>query len=768
MNKSIIQILLLCAPLIAIGQDWGNYSSFYSKGDIPSDFTDDYTQKFEKMRENISDEANRSDKQSEEYFYKRSEYYINDFLISGNVIFGDTISQYCSVLLDQLLVDNPELRKKIRVYTVKSPDFNAYATESGIIFVNAGLLAEIENEAQLSFILAHEVIHFEESHVLSEYVEKSKMDTEKMYRQEDLDTKLRSLSNYSKSQELEADKYGFDRYYNHMGYADIEAVYLMDIMQYSYLPFDEIPFEYSYLETSTFKISEDHKLDIINEISSDDDYDDSMSSHPNIQSRRDSIEDVVGSKAGKQFIVSKDWFDHCQRLARYETCQMNLVRRDYPGAIYTAFLLSEKYGEDKFQREIVAKALQGASVYRNENMLSDVIIDSDNIEGESQRVYHLMSEFKKKELNTLAVTYAYQVYLDYPDDKDIKYAYQHALHDLVFENRMELEDYGLRSYSNYQKAKEILATKEEQVVQDSLRANLPDSLATATAEEVKDTRARSSKISKIREKQTAIFDQPEDSTGTSTKAFDPEKLYLRAFLPYQTDSTFLSDFEDYENNYNTSDNPYNKGTSTSGLSRFEDPTFLGLDTMLILNPVYVNLDERADDGVKFVRSFDRQQNYNEIIDKIALKIGLDLHRIDFKELEASETEIFNDLCVLKNWLEERLDHENTGARMSNFDEVERIRDKYGINYISYTGNVSLREKSGGKTGLIVASILFPPLLMISLPVLLTSSYSSYNFFYVFDLKTGNALMAEYNYYPNADKDVYLKSITYNNLIQVKQ
>lgn len=767
MKKTVFQLILLCAPFLAISQDWGNYNSFYSKGDIPADFTDNYTQKFEKMRENISDEAKRSIKKSEEFFYKRTEYYINDFLVSGNVVFGDTISQYCSVLLDRLLVNNPELRKKIRVYTVKSPDFNAYATESGIIFVNAGLLAEIENEAQLAFILAHEVIHFEESHVLNEYVEKSKLDNEKVYEQDDLDTKLKSLSNYSKSQELEADKYGFDRYYDQMGYADIEAVYLMDIMQYSYLPFDEIPFEYSYLETSDFIIPEDHKLGVTNEISIEDDYDDSMSSHPNIQSRRDSIENVVGSKTGKQFIVSKEWFDYCQRLARYETCHMNLVRRDYPGAVYNAFLLSKKYGEDKFQRQIVAKALQGASVYRNENMLSDITVDPDDVEGESHRVYDLFSEFKKKELNTLAVAYSYQVHLDYPDDEDIKFAYRYALYDLVFENRMELEDYGLRSYKDYLKAREILDLEIAQAETDSMIINSPDSLM-STDDSQHESRKRNSKISKIREKQTAIFEESGDSTGVPTKAFDPDKLYLRAFLSYQGDSLFLTDFENYEEAYQESDRSIRRNGSSTGMSRFEDPTFLGLDTLLILNPEYVNLDDRADDGVKYVRSFDRQQNYNEIIDQIAMKIGLDIRRIDFKELKASETEIFNDLCILKNWLEERLDHENTGARMSNFNQIEQIREKYGINYVSYTGNFTLREKSRGKGGLIVASIIFPPLILITLPMILRSSYESYNFFYVFDLKSGKALLAEYNYYPNADKDVYLKSITYNNLIQVKQ
>ena len=54
----------------------------------------------------------------------------------------------------------------MRVYVVEDPDFNAYAMPNGAVVVFTGLLLRIENEAQLTFVLGHEVTHFLHRHTL--------------------------------------------------------------------------------------------------------------------------------------------------------------------------------------------------------------------------------------------------------------------------------------------------------------------------------------------------------------------------------------------------------------------------------------------------------------------------------------------------------------------------------------------------------------------------------------------------------------------------
>lgn len=52
-----------------------------------------------------------------------------------------------------------------RVRVVNDTGFNAMTFGGGFVYVNAGLLARVDNEAQLAMVLAHEIAHVTESHV---------------------------------------------------------------------------------------------------------------------------------------------------------------------------------------------------------------------------------------------------------------------------------------------------------------------------------------------------------------------------------------------------------------------------------------------------------------------------------------------------------------------------------------------------------------------------------------------------------------------------
>ncbi|HXT71580.1 MAG TPA: M48 family metalloprotease [Vicinamibacterales bacterium] len=51
-----------------------------------------------------------------------------------------------------------------QVHVVENEAFNAHATANGIIIVNTGLIALLENEAQLAAVLGHEVVHATHEH----------------------------------------------------------------------------------------------------------------------------------------------------------------------------------------------------------------------------------------------------------------------------------------------------------------------------------------------------------------------------------------------------------------------------------------------------------------------------------------------------------------------------------------------------------------------------------------------------------------------------
>lgn len=53
----------------------------------------------------------------------------------------------------------------ITPYIVKDADVNAFTPGGGYLFVNAGLIAAMENEAQLATVLAHEIGHIDRGHI---------------------------------------------------------------------------------------------------------------------------------------------------------------------------------------------------------------------------------------------------------------------------------------------------------------------------------------------------------------------------------------------------------------------------------------------------------------------------------------------------------------------------------------------------------------------------------------------------------------------------
>lgn len=71
------------------------------------------------------------------------------------------VTEYVQAIMDRLY---PEFQGRIRVHLLSSPVPNAFALPNGSIYFNIGLLAMLENEAQLATIVAHEGAHFTHRH----------------------------------------------------------------------------------------------------------------------------------------------------------------------------------------------------------------------------------------------------------------------------------------------------------------------------------------------------------------------------------------------------------------------------------------------------------------------------------------------------------------------------------------------------------------------------------------------------------------------------
>lgn len=56
--------------------------------------------------------------------------------------------------------------ENLRIYALDLPGFNAFVLPNGAIFIQSGLLLRIQSEAELAAVIAHEIVHYQNSHTL--------------------------------------------------------------------------------------------------------------------------------------------------------------------------------------------------------------------------------------------------------------------------------------------------------------------------------------------------------------------------------------------------------------------------------------------------------------------------------------------------------------------------------------------------------------------------------------------------------------------------
>ncbi len=82
---------------------------------------------------------------------------------SGKLVYGDPLSRYCQVVANSLFKNQTTPALRCYLLVESSPD--AFALSNGMVFLHTGLISRLENEAQLAFVLAHEMAHIRLGHL---------------------------------------------------------------------------------------------------------------------------------------------------------------------------------------------------------------------------------------------------------------------------------------------------------------------------------------------------------------------------------------------------------------------------------------------------------------------------------------------------------------------------------------------------------------------------------------------------------------------------
>lgn len=106
----------------------------------------------------------------ERRMFKRSEEFSEIFDASGHIYQDPALEQYLNGLAHDFLSDEQKASGiVIGVKVVNDPSLNAASLPSGRIYIHSGMLAAMDNEAQLATLLGHEMTHVFNRHALKQF-----------------------------------------------------------------------------------------------------------------------------------------------------------------------------------------------------------------------------------------------------------------------------------------------------------------------------------------------------------------------------------------------------------------------------------------------------------------------------------------------------------------------------------------------------------------------------------------------------------------------
>lgn len=694
-----------------------NYTPLKCSGQLPPVFTQNIRTI---IRQDIT-ELNRrkeSDKTLKSSYLTASNYQIEKIIRGGNTLINDEVTNYLNQITDVILQNKPTLRKELTVYTLKSSVVNAYSFDKGYTFIDIALIAQAESEAQLAYIICHEISHYTSQHHINSYVKNAKID--RTYDGSTNEDKLIEKCQYSKENESEADLEGY-KLFEQTKYSLKQAEKAFDVLQYSHLPFELVEFKKEWLETPGFIIPQRYLLKETSPIKDNSNEDDTKRTHPNTKKRKQAIIDLTANRSNDNrvnAIVGQDKFEYIRDLARMELCRLYLKNRDYPNALYAAYILSEKYPQNEYLAEIISKCLYGITLigngvtrYTNSSHLENGIPEYTEIESYPQQMYHLINKMPSNEWTILSLNYIYRAHKKFPSNKNVQ-AYSDSLLKL-----MEHINWGLSDFARVEKKAEGVA----EVKKDSLSAKPEGG-------------SKTDMIANLQKERSIKTDDTVYYKNVFVDLFMTDKEFSSKFpLSGLSGDSPTSGFSSYSLSSRT--------TASSSTKRHNKKSEIKVEKVLLLEPFYIKVDETQREEIQYVSSDEKQEQYTKTIDKCASLLNFQVITIDPGVVTAGDVEKINDYSIINDWFDERFDSDDEKNLILNTDDIDKVIAKYGTRYVLKTGVAMVKRESGKKR--------------------------TYFYGFLFDLKTNELIYRKYENFRSKDKQDLVNAKTYQMLYELK-
>ncbi len=381
---------------------------------------------------------------AKELYEQRASLVIQQF--NDDYLIVDTeISPYLQSVLNAIYDANPALPRETSVYAFRSEAPNAMSYGDGTIAFTLGLLSRMESEAQIAFVLCHELAHYHARHSDIKTIEFARLNYDK-----DIKKKVKSIAKndygkytkynqlisslslsitkHGREKEFEADSLALQFYLNTdydlngpirtleiLDRAD-ESLHPENLDIKKYFNFQVYPFKdqwLSYTRSNTWYASAH-------------DDNDSLRTHPDCSKRIEAIQRQLKMQkltAKKRSDANNVKANYFRMRSDFEIVASNFHFEQFGRGLFNSLILAERYPNNVYVHSMISQCLY--QLYRNQknHTLGKVLTLPDpRFEENYDRFLTFVHNLRLMELASLSYHYTMTKKDMYGTNEDFLYA----------------------------------------------------------------------------------------------------------------------------------------------------------------------------------------------------------------------------------------------------------------------------------------------------------------------------------------------------------
>jgi len=421
----VVRYQIVCVLCLA----WTSVFSQFEKNYIPSPIQDTIPAAiYESLQAKLTlDKSRITEPKSQvstylkELYTKRTDYVIEQFN-NDYFIVDENLSPYLQSILDKIYTANPSLPRETKVYAFRSDAVNAMSYGEGTIAFTLGLLSRMETEAQIAYVLCHELAHYHSHHSDIKMAKFARLNYDKElkrqvkaiskseYGQYTKFTQLMrslhiSITRHSREKEFEADSIALLFYLNtaYDSHAPIRTLEILDSADISlyrknidlkkYFDCENYRFKdqwLSYNPSTTWHASDTDS--------------DSLHTHPSCAKRIIALQRQLKSHSQKDQQPSK--YNTMRTRSEFEQVASAFHFGSFGKALFKSIVLAEHYPNNAYIHALIGQSLYQLYRHQKNHELGKVLALPDpRFDENYDRILTFLHTLRLMELASLAYHY---------------------------------------------------------------------------------------------------------------------------------------------------------------------------------------------------------------------------------------------------------------------------------------------------------------------------------------------------------------------------